>query len=145
MDSCKTNTPIPKRNMHINFSRTPKAAILSMTKCQRFCPVRPSPGRQVFIEWVIFLFYFEISLHCLSLETGARAGLGPSPGWGPYGPLWAHIWAHMGPYGPIYGPIWALMGPLGQVLAGPDMSDFRLLVEFCMFWIQNWVFEEISK
>ena len=23
-------------------------------------------------------------------------GLGPGPGWGPYGPLWAHIWAHMG-------------------------------------------------
>ena len=35
-----------------------------------------------------------------------------------------------------YGPIWALMGPPGQVLAGPDMPDFRLLVEFCMFWVQ---------
>ena len=45
----------------------------------------------------------------------------------------------MGPYEPI----WALMGPPGQVLAGPDMSDFRLLVEFCMFWMQNKVFNEI--
>ena len=44
---------------------------------------------------------------------------GPGPGWGPYG------------------PIWALMGPPGQVLAGPDMSDFRVLVEFRMFWVQN--------
>ena len=37
------------------------------------------------------------------------------------------------------GPLWALMGPLGQVLAGPDMSDFQLLVEFCMLRVQNWV------
>ena len=27
--------------------------------------------------------------------------------------------------------------PPGQVLASPDMSDFRFLVEFCMFWVQN--------
>ena len=26
----------------------------------------------------------------------ARAGLGPSPGWGPYGPI-GPLWAHMGP------------------------------------------------
>ena len=31
----------------------------------------------------------------------------------------------------------ALMGPPGQVLAGPDMSDFRRLVEFRMFRVQN--------
>ena len=38
----------------------------------------------------------------------ARAGLGPSPGWGPVrvGAHMAHIWVH----------IWALMGPPGQVL-----------------------------
>ena len=30
--------------------------------------------------------------------------------------------------------------PLGQVLAGPDMSDFRLLVEFRTFRVQNLVF-----
>ena len=48
----------------------------------------------------------------------ARAGLGPSPGWGP-----VRVGAHM--------------GPPGQVLAGPDMSDFPLLVEFCMLWVQN--------
>ena len=46
----------------------------------------------------------------------------------PTGPGLGPIWAPMG----TYGPIWALMGPPGQVLAGPDMSDFRLLVEFCM-------------
>ena len=39
-------------------------------------------------------------------ETGARArvgaqsGLGPGPGWGPYGPI-GPLWAHKGPYGPI--------------------------------------------
>ena len=27
--------------------------------------------------------------------------------------------------------------PPGQVLAGPDMSDFRLLVQFCMLRVQN--------
>ena len=59
------------------------------------------------------------------------------PGWGPYGSIWALM--------DLYGPIWALMGPPGQVLAGPDMSDFRLLVEFYMFWVQNWVFDEISR
>ena len=32
-----------------------------------------------------------------------------------------------------------------QVLAGPDMSDFRLLVEFCMLWVQNLIFDEIYK
>ena len=37
---------------------------------------------------------------------------------GPYGPLWAHIWAHMGPYGPIYGPMWAHMGPYGPSWTG---------------------------
>ena len=79
-------------------------------------------------------------------STRARAGLGPSPGWdpvrvgahmGPYGPIYGPIWALMGPYMRPYGPIWALMGPPGQVLAGPDMSDFRLLIEFCMFEVQT--------
>ena len=37
-------------------------------------------------------------------RVGAQSGLGPGPGWGPYGP----IWALMGPYGPIR----ALMGPI---------------------------------
>ena len=32
-----------------------------------------------------------------------------------------------------------------QVLAGPDMSDFRLLVQFCTFRVQNKVFDEIYK
>ena len=30
--------------------------------------------------------------------------------------------------------------PLGQVLAGPDMSDLRLLVQFCVLWVQNCFF-----
>ena len=33
--------------------------------------------------------------------------------------------------------------PPRQVLAGPDMSDFRLLVQFCIIWVQNWTFEEV--
>ena len=70
----------------------------------------------------------------------------PGPGWGPVrvgahmGPLWGPygaIWAHVVPYG-------AHMGPPGQVLAGPDMSDFGLLVRFRMFWVQGWVFDKIS-
>ena len=32
-----------------------------------------------------------------------------------------------------------------QVLAGPDMSDFRLLVQFRMFRIQNLFFDKIYK
>ena len=27
----------------------------------------------------------------------------------------------------------------------PDMSEWRVLVEFCMFLIQNWLFEVISR
>ena len=30
-------------------------------------------------------------------RVGAQSGLGPDPGWGPYGPLWAH----MGPPGQV--------------------------------------------
>ena len=48
-------------------------------------------------------------------KLGALSGLGPCPGWGPYGPLWAHIWAHMGPYGPLWAHIWAHMGPYGPI------------------------------
>ena len=43
------------------------------------------------------------------------------------------------------GPIWALMGPPGQVLAGPDTSDFGLLVEFRTFRVQELYFDGISK
>ena len=28
---------------------------------------------------------------------------------------------------------------------GPAIPTFRLLDQFCMSWVQNWVFEEISK
>ena len=35
--------------------------------------------------------------------------------------------------------------PPGQVLAGPDMSKFRLLVKFCIFRVQNLFFEVISR
>ena len=41
-----------------------------------------------------------------------RAGLEPSPGWGP-----VRVGAHMGAYGPIYGPIWALVGLCGPLWA----------------------------
>ena len=50
-----------------------------------------------------------------------RAGLGPSPGWGP-----VRVGAHMGPYGPIYKPIWAhmgvYMGPYGSSWTGLGKS-----------------------
>ena len=65
------------------------------------------------------VFFEEISRSFCIMR--ARAGLGPSPGWGP-----VRVGAHM--------------GPPGQVLAGPDMSDFRLLVEFCMFGVPNYCF-----
>ena len=35
--------------------------------------------------------------------------------------------------------------PPGQVLAGPDMSKSRLLVQFRTFRIQKWYFDEIYK
>ena len=31
-----------------------------------------------------------------------------------------------------------------QVLAGPDMSDFRLLVKFGTFQVQKWYFDEMT-
>ena len=31
-----------------------------------------------------------------------------------------------------------------QVLAGPDMSDFRLLVQFGTFQVQKWYFDEMT-
>ena len=34
------------------------------------------------------------------VRVGAQSGLGPGPGWGPYGPI-GPLWAHKGPYGPI--------------------------------------------
>ena len=32
-------------------------------------------------------------------RVGAQSGLGPGPGWGPYGPIWALMGPYMGPYG----------------------------------------------
>ena len=62
--------------------------------------------------------------------VGARAGLGPSPGWGP-----VRVGAHMGPYGPIYWPIygpiykpiWAHVGPFGSMwaLMGPPGRSWK--------------------
>ena len=31
-----------------------------------------------------------------------------------------------------------------QVLAGPDMSDFRLLVQFGTFQVPKWYFDEMT-
>ena len=58
----------------------------------------------------------------------ARAGLGPSPGWGPL-----RVGAHMGPYMGPCGPIWALMGHPGQVLE--KVSTFRktISINFACF------------
>ena len=38
-------------------------------------------------------------------RVGAQSGLGPGPGWGPYGPI-GPLWAHKGPYGPIRARFW---------------------------------------
>ena len=56
------------------------------------------------------------------------------------------IMNHLGIWFLGWGPIrvGAHMGPPGQVLAGPDMSDFRRLVEFRTLWVQTWVFDGIS-
>ena len=35
--------------------------------------------------------------------------------------------------------------PPGLALAGPDMTEVRVLVKFCTFRIKKWLFEEISK
>ena len=63
----------------------------------------------------------------------ARAGLGPSPGWGP-----VRNGAHMGPYGPLW-------GPYGSSWTGPDMTKSGLLVQFRTFRVQNLFFNEISR
>ena len=82
-------------------------------------------------------------LRCTKILDGAQSGLGPSPGWGPYGP----IWALMGPYGPLwalmgpYGPIW---GPYGSSWTGPDMTKSGLLVQFGTFRVQKWYFDEMT-
>ena len=41
---------------------------------------------------------YNINQRKYGARVGAQSGLGPGPGWGPYGPMWA------------------LMGPPGQVL-----------------------------
>ena len=43
-------------------------------------------------------------------RVGAQSGLGPGPGWGPYGPI-GPLWAHGALMGP-YGPSWAHTGPI---------------------------------
>ena len=35
--------------------------------------------------------------------------------------------------------------PPGQVLAGPDMTEVRVLVQFGTFRVQKWYFDEIYK
>ena len=92
-------------------------------------PAKTCPGGQELTANQRKHFYFFkfftcpfllTNLLCFSILVGWQYWLVTlGPGWGPYGPLWAHT------------------GPPGQVLAGPDMSDFRLLVQFCMFWVQN--------
>ena len=59
-------------------------------------------------------------------RVGAQSGLGPGPGWGPYGPLWA------------------LMGPYGSSWTGPDMTKSGLSVEFDTFRVQKWYFDEMT-
>ena len=59
-----------------------------------------------FWELLGFALGFGTGMSCPDLEikmtgpgrVGAQSGLGPGPGWGPYGPLWAHR-AFMVPYG----------------------------------------------
>ena len=69
-------------------------------------------------------------IHWKSICSRAQAGLGPGPGWGPYGPLWAH------------------MGPPGQVLEKAStfrQISVRLLDQFRTFRVQKLDFDEISK
>ena len=35
-------------------------------------------------------------------RVGAQSGLGPGPGWGPYGPIWTLMGPYMGPYGRLW-------------------------------------------
>ena len=48
---------------------------------------------------------YEKCVFLARARVGAQSGLGPGPGWGPYGPI-GPLWAHRGPHGPIR----ALMG-----------------------------------
>ena len=76
-------------------------------------------------------------IHWKSICSRAQAGLGPGPGWGPYGPLWAHIWVLMGPYGPL----WVLLGRSWKF----RQISVRLLDQFRTFRVQKLDFDEISK
>ena len=52
----------------------------------------------LFSKLHVFLrFYYGFPLE-INDRVGAQSGLGPGPGWGTYGPMWAL----MGPYGPLW-------------------------------------------
>ena len=55
-------------------------------------------------------------------RVGAQSWLGPGPGWGPYGPIWALMDPYKGPYMGPYGPLWAQMGPYGPLWVLLDRS-----------------------
>ena len=65
--------------------------------------------------------------NCIIIPLGARAGLGPSPGWGP-----VRVGAHMGPYGSS----WTGLGRLRKL-------SVRLLDQFRTFRVQKLYFYEI--
>ena len=75
---------------------------------------------------------WNVNSHCVhrvwtsSQQIKLQSGLGPGPGWDPYGPIYGPIWALMGPYMGPCGPIWAHMGPCGPIWAhvGPYGSSW---------------------
>merc|ERR1712078_459466 len=69
--------------------------------------MNPSIFSIKFFNWEQELLEIPSTALKRPLRVGAQSGLGPGPGWGPYGPI-GPLWAHKGPYGPIR----ALMGPI---------------------------------
>ena len=99
-----------------------------MTRISRKTALRNNKNKK-FLEKIIFClevtkYATKTIVHLtkfVGLPNFGRPGLGPIPGWGPYGPIYGPIWALMGPYVGPYGPIWAHMDPYGPIraLMGP--------------------------
>ena len=82
---------------------------------------------------------FDWLLH-QSIRTGFHETVQTEPG------ARTHV-AELGPWAWVDGPRNrpTARRPPPTARRGPDMSDFGLLVEFCKFWIQSLVIDEISR
>ncbi len=57
-------------------------------------------SKEFCLQWIAPALFDKNMAGGARARVGAQSGLGPGPGWGPYGPI-GPLWAHKGPYGPI--------------------------------------------